>query len=65
MAHIITKALDEVDTIMRELLDIDKEMLSHEETLKELHQKLMVGERVVREPSTMVPFILSRPFRRT
>ncbi|KIM65946.1 hypothetical protein SCLCIDRAFT_424609 [Scleroderma citrinum Foug A] len=40
------QALDEVDTIMRELLDIDKEMLSHEETLKELHQKLMVGERV-------------------
>lgn len=53
MAHITIKALDEVDVLMRELLDIDKEMLSHEETLKELHQKLMVGERVVREPSTI------------
>ncbi|KAL4073236.1 hypothetical protein V8B97DRAFT_203425 [Scleroderma yunnanense] len=40
------QALDEVDAIMRELLDIDNEMLAHEETLKELHQKLMVGERV-------------------
>lgn len=40
------KALHGVDAIMRELLDIDQEMLSHEETLKELHQKLMLGERV-------------------
>ncbi|KAI6044813.1 hypothetical protein EDC04DRAFT_264366 [Pisolithus marmoratus] len=40
------QALDGVDAIMRELLDIDQEMLSYEETLKELHQKLMLGERV-------------------
>ncbi|KAG6336055.1 hypothetical protein ID866_3028 [Astraeus odoratus] len=41
-----TQALDEVDAIMRDLLDIDKEMISHEQTLKELHQKLLLEERV-------------------
>ncbi|KAF9220964.1 hypothetical protein BS17DRAFT_786274 [Gyrodon lividus] len=40
------EALDEVDSIMKELLDIDQEMLSHEQTLNTLHQTLMRGERV-------------------
>ncbi|KAI6147499.1 hypothetical protein BKA82DRAFT_139549 [Pisolithus tinctorius] len=40
------EALNGVDVIMKELLDIDQEMLFREETLKELHQKLMLGERV-------------------
>ncbi|KAF9242585.1 hypothetical protein BU15DRAFT_86778 [Melanogaster broomeanus] len=40
------EALDEVDTIMKELLDIDQEMLSHEKTLNTFHQTLMCGEHV-------------------
>lgn len=42
------KALDEVDDIMKELLDIDQEMRSHEDTLNNLYQGLMRGEVVVR-----------------
>lgn len=44
----ILKALDEVDAIMKKLLDIDQEMRSHEETLNNVHQALMRGEVVVR-----------------
>lgn len=44
----VSKALDEVDAIMKRLLDIDQEMRSHEETLTNLHQALMRGEVVVR-----------------
>ncbi|KAH0831931.1 zinc-finger of the MIZ type in Nse subunit-domain-containing protein [Lanmaoa asiatica] len=40
------EALDEVDAIMKKLLDIDQEMRSHEETLNNLHQALMRGEVV-------------------
>ncbi|KIJ17689.1 hypothetical protein PAXINDRAFT_111190 [Paxillus involutus ATCC 200175] len=40
------EALDEVDAIMKELLDIDQEMLSHEQTLNTLHQTLMRGDHV-------------------
>ncbi|KAI9449293.1 hypothetical protein HD554DRAFT_2208232 [Boletus coccyginus] len=40
------EALDEVDDIMKELLDIDQEMRSHEDTLNNLYQGLMRGEVV-------------------
>ncbi|KAN0087448.1 hypothetical protein V8E55_006069 [Tylopilus felleus] len=40
------EALDEVDAIMKRLLDIDKEMRSHEETLNNLHQAVMREEVV-------------------
>ncbi|KAG8214475.1 hypothetical protein J3R82DRAFT_9528 [Butyriboletus roseoflavus] len=40
------EALDEVDAIMKKLLDIDQEMRSHEGTLNNLHQALMRGEVV-------------------
>ncbi|KIK86881.1 hypothetical protein PAXRUDRAFT_152549 [Paxillus rubicundulus Ve08.2h10] len=40
------EALDEVDAIMKELLDIDQEMVSHEQTLITLHQTLMRGDHV-------------------
>ncbi|KAH7885351.1 hypothetical protein F5I97DRAFT_1884716 [Phlebopus sp. FC_14] len=41
-----SEPLDEVDAIMKELLDIDQEMLCHEQTLKDLHQNLLLGEVV-------------------
>ncbi|KAG9315911.1 zinc-finger of the MIZ type in Nse subunit-domain-containing protein [Chiua virens] len=41
-----SQALDEVDTIMKKLLDIEHEMQSHEESLNNLHQTLMRGEVV-------------------
>ncbi|KIJ64447.1 hypothetical protein HYDPIDRAFT_28392 [Hydnomerulius pinastri MD-312] len=40
------EAMDEVDAIMKELLDIDQEMLSHEQTLNGIHNKLVRGEQV-------------------
>lgn len=51
----ISKALDEVDAIMKKLLDIDQEMRSHEDTLNNLHQALMRGEVVVRHHACVPP----------
>lgn len=55
----VSKALDEVDTIMKKLLDIDQEMRSHEETLNNLHQALIRGEVVVRHHARVLSFITS------
>ncbi|EGN92140.1 hypothetical protein SERLA73DRAFT_99710 [Serpula lacrymans var. lacrymans S7.3] len=40
------EALAEVDIIMRDLLDIEQEMISHEETLDGIYQRLSQGEAI-------------------
>ena len=35
---------------MRELVDIDTEIRSHEQTLKDLHQQIVAGEEIVSDP---------------
>jgi hypothetical protein len=32
---------------MREIIDIDVEIKSHEQTLKDLHQQVVVGDEIV------------------
>ncbi len=39
--------LDRLDGFMRELIDIDTEIRSHEQTLKDLHQQVVTGEEIV------------------
>ena len=41
------KELDRLDTLMREIIDIDVEIKSHEQTLKDLHQQVVVGDEIV------------------
>ena len=45
---LVSQSLDEVDAIMKRLLDIDQEMRAHETTLSNFHQALVRGEVVVR-----------------
>lgn len=40
------KELDRMDGFMRELIDIDTEIRSHEQTLKDLHQQVVTGEEI-------------------
>lgn len=40
---------------MRELIDIDTEIRSHEQTLKDLHQQVVTGEEIVSDPSFISP----------
>ncbi|KAF8271993.1 hypothetical protein EI94DRAFT_1567349 [Lactarius quietus] len=40
------KELDRLDGFMRELIDIDTEIRSHEQTLKDLHQQVVTGEEI-------------------
>ncbi len=35
---------------MREVIDIDTEIRSHEQTLKDLHQQVVTGEEIVSDP---------------
>jgi hypothetical protein len=42
--------LDRLDGFMRELVDIDTEIRSHEQTLKDLHQQVVAGEEIVSDP---------------
>lgn len=53
----MSQALEEVDAIMKKLLDIDHEMRSHEGTLSNLHQAVMRGDAVVRRHAN-VPSII-------
>jgi hypothetical protein len=41
------KELDRLDVLMREIIDIDVEIKSHEQTLKDLHQQVVVGDEIV------------------
>ena len=41
------KELDRLDVLMREIIDIDVEIQSHEQTLKDLHQQVVVGDEIV------------------
>jgi hypothetical protein len=47
--------LDRLDGFMRELIDIDTEIRSHEQTLKDLHQQVVTGEEIVSNPSCISP----------
>jgi hypothetical protein len=40
-----------MDGFMRELIDIDTEIRSHEQTLKDLHQQVVTGEEIVSDLS--------------
>ncbi|KAH9179339.1 hypothetical protein EDB89DRAFT_796281 [Lactarius sanguifluus] len=40
------KELDRLDGFMRELIDIDTEIRSHEQTLNDLHQQVVTGEEI-------------------
>ncbi|KAH9080421.1 hypothetical protein EDB83DRAFT_981269 [Lactarius deliciosus] len=40
------KELDRLDGLMRELIDIDTEIRSHERTLNDLHQQVVTGEEI-------------------
>jgi hypothetical protein len=46
--NIWEKWLADLDIIMKELIDIDEEMVAHEQTVDEIYQKLVQGERIVR-----------------
>jgi hypothetical protein len=38
---------------MREIIDIDVEIKSHEQTLKDLHQQVIVGDEIVSQFSAL------------
>jgi len=40
------KELERLDVLMRESIDIDVEIKSHEQTLKDLHQQVVVGDEI-------------------
>jgi len=40
------KELERLDVLMREVIDIDVEIRSHEQTLKDLHQQVVAGEEI-------------------
>jgi E3 SUMO-protein ligase NSE2 len=42
-----TQELQRLDVLMREIIDIDVEIRSHEQTLKDLHQQVVAGDEVV------------------
>lgn len=39
--------LGRLDTLVREIIDIDVEIRSHEQTLKDLHQQVVAGDEIV------------------
>jgi E3 SUMO-protein ligase NSE2 len=43
-----TQELDRLDGLMREIIDIDVEIRTHEQVLKDLHQKVVGGDEIVR-----------------
>ncbi|KAI0260215.1 hypothetical protein BC834DRAFT_556285 [Gloeopeniophorella convolvens] len=42
----VKEQLDNLDHLMKDIIDIDVEILSHERTLKDLHQKVISGEKI-------------------
>jgi E3 SUMO-protein ligase NSE2 len=55
-----TQELDRLDGLMREIIDIDVEIRAHEQTLRDLHQQVVVGDEIVSEFSASHgPFICS------
>jgi hypothetical protein len=38
---------------MREVIDIDVEIKSHEQTLKDMHQQVVIGEEIVGQFSAL------------
>lgn len=47
MLTLHVKELERLDVLMRETIDIDVEIKSHEQTLKDLHQQVVVGDEIV------------------
>jgi E3 SUMO-protein ligase NSE2 len=53
-----TQELDRLDGLMREVVDIDVEIRTHEQTLRDLHQQVVAGDEIVSEFSASNdPFI--------
>jgi hypothetical protein len=50
-----TKELERLDVLMREVIDIEVEIKSHEQTLEGLHQQVVVGEEIVGRVSALQP----------
>lgn len=48
-----TQELERLDVLMREIIDIDVEIRTHEKTLKDLHQRVVAGEEIVRQFSAL------------
>ncbi|KAH9969715.1 hypothetical protein BC827DRAFT_1162230 [Russula dissimulans] len=40
------KELERLDSLMRQIIDIDVEIRSHEQTLKDLHQRVVAGDEI-------------------
>ena len=47
-----TQELQRLDVLMRDIIDIDMEIRTHEQTLKGLHQQVVTGEEIVSLLST-------------
>jgi hypothetical protein len=45
--------LERLDALMRKTIDIDVEIKSHEQTLKDLHQQVVVGDEIVGQFSAL------------
>jgi negative regulator of sigma E activity len=44
---LVIQELERLDGLMREAIDINVEIRSHEQTLKDLHQQVVAGEEIV------------------
>jgi len=53
------KELDRLDVLMRDIIDIDVEIKSHEQTMKDLHQQVVVGEDIVGRISLLLHVALT------
>ena len=65
MAHVgafTPQELKRLDVLMRDIIDIDVEIRAHEQTLKDLHQRVVAGEEIVSLLSTFhIPLSRSSP----
>jgi hypothetical protein len=56
LTHSHAKELEKLDVLMREIIDIDVEIKSHEQTLKDLHQQVIVGDEIVGQFSLLFAY---------
>lgn len=53
MLTLHVQELERLDVLMRETIDIDVEIKSHEQTLKDLHQQVVAGDEIVGQFSAL------------
>ena len=53
MLTLHVQELERLDALMRKTIDIDVEIKSHEQTLKDLHQQVVVGDEIVGQFSAL------------